>query len=283
MTHARRYGGKCELMKGRVKMSKASGVSKGKVRRIAVVINQKGGVGKTTVGFHIAKAAADAGQRVLVIDNDTQGNMSQFLTGNLEIQKNTVGGAGLLFQEGGIPVDAPIETQHPGIWLLHGHEGLDQFDNDPEAEERVMSAEMRQMLRALPFDVIVVDTPPAVGIRHIAPLVWADLAVIPMEPAMASVAGFQSVLQSIEHASQLNPGLQWVGVLNRLNRSARSHRDIEQFVRTTYGKKIAPTLSSRTAIADAMQEEPALPVWRMPGAKRELRELWRDLCTGWVS
>lgn len=251
---------------------------KKKPTKIVVVINQKGGVGKTTLVFHLATAAADEGKRVLVIDDDTQGNISQFLTGDLDIQKNTVGGAGLLFEGNGIPLDGPIATQHENIWLLHGHEGLDLFNNDDAVEDRVMSAEMRQTLHSLPYDVIIVDTPPAVGLLHLAPLVWADLAVIPMEPAMTSVTGFQSVLQSIDSALQLNPALQWIGILNRLNRSAGSHADIEDFVRERYGKKIAPTLSSRTAVADGIQQFPALPVWRTPGAKRELRALWRDLC-----
>lgn len=264
-----------------VRSSKAA--PRRKMAKVIVVINQKGGVGKTTVSFHIAKAAAESGLRVLVVDVDTQGDMSRFLTGNMDIHKNTDGGAGHLFQSGTVPTDAPIPTNHEGIWLLHGHEQLDQYDNNPEVFERVMSSELRMSLHALDFDVVIVDTPPAVGVRHIAPLVWADLAVIPMEPAMAAVAKFQSVLEAIDNVLELNPGLQWVGVLNRLNRSAKSHRIMEEFVREAYGDKIAPALSSRTAVADAMQEDPAVPVWRMAGARRDVRDLWRDWCTSLVA
>lgn len=264
-----------------VRLSKAlPGRNKAKV---IVVINQKGGVGKTTVSFHIAKAAAESGKRVLVIDVDTQGNMSQFLTGNLDIQKNVQGGAGWLFSSGNVPQDAPTPTNHEGIWLLHGHEQLDQYDNDADVFERVVSAELRMTLHSLDFDVVIVDTPPAVGVRHLAPLVWSDLAVIPMEPANAAVAGFQSVLESIDNVLELNPGLQWVGVLNRLNRSAKSHRKMEDMVREVYGEKIAPALPSRTAVADAMQEDPAVPVWRLAGTRREVRDLWRDWCTSLVA
>lgn len=251
--------------------------------KVVVVINQKGGVGKTTVSFHIAKAAAESGKRVLVIDVDTQGNMSQFLTSNLDIQKNVQGGAGWIFESGIVPHDAPMPTNHEGIWLLHGHEQLDQYDNNGDVFDRVVSAEMRLTLHALDYDVVIIDTPPAVGVRHLAPLVWADLAVIPMEPANAAVAGFQSVLESIDNVLEMNPGLQWVGVLNRLNRSAKSHRLMEAMVREAYGEKIAPALPSRTAVADAMQEDPAVPVWRMAGARREVRELWRNWCAGLVA
>lgn len=254
-----------------------------KKTKVIVVINQKGGVGKTTVGFHIAKAAAESGKRVLVADVDTQGNMSQFLTGDLDIQKNTQGGAGWLFSSGNVPPDAPMPTNHEGIWLLHGHEQLDQYDNDADVFDRVVSADLRMTLHSLDFDVVIVDTPPAVGVRHLAPLVWSDLAVIPMEPANAAVAGFQSVLASIDDVLELNPGLQWVGVLNRLNRSAKSHRNMENMVREVYREKIAPALPSRTAVADAMQEDPAVPVWGMPGARRDVRDLWRDWCTSLIA
>lgn len=254
-----------------------------KKTKVVVVINQKGGVGKTTVGFHIAKAAAESGKRVLVVDVDTQGNMSQFLTGNLDIQKNVEGGSGWLFSSGSVPQDAPTLTNHDGIWLLHGHEELDQYDNDAGVFERVVSSKLRMTLHSLDFDVVIVDTPPAVGVRHLAPLVWSDLAVIPMEPANAAVAGFQSVLESIDDVLELNPGLQWVGVLNRLNRSSKSHRNTEAMVREVYREKIAPALLSRTAVADAMQEDPAVPVWRMPGTRREVRDLWRDWCTSLVA
>lgn len=246
--------------------------------KVVTVNNRKGGVGKTTLVFHLAKAVAESGGKVLVVDLDTQGNISQFLTGNLEIQQNREGGAGLLFEENPDLAGAPMETEHEGIWLLHAHEGLDEYDNQPEVEDRVMSSDLRLMLKALPFDLVVIDTPPAVGVRHLAPLVWSDLVVIPMEPAQSSVAGFQSVLVSIDYAQKMNPALQWVGVLNRMNRRASSHLEIEEFVRREYGKKIVPTLTARTAVVDAMQDDPARPVWRARNADKELRDLWLRVC-----
>lgn len=258
------------------------GVIMGKVSsgaRIVTVTNQKGGVGKSTLTFHIAKAAAEAGKRVLVLDFDTQGNISQFLMGDLDIRKNLSGGADYIFGQGAVPKDAPIATEHENIWLLHGHEGLDQWDNDPDAEDRVMSPDLRQVLRALPYDVVVVDTPTSPGIRHLAPLLWSDKLVIPMEPEQAAVAGFQSVLEAVEHAQALNPGLQWVGVLNRMLRARRDHQEIEDFVRGKYGSKIAPTLTARAAVSSAMQEAPAQAVWHARNADKALRELWLNLCT----
>lgn len=270
------------MMKGSgVYMAEKASSTKGGKKSAKVIdfTNQKGGVGKTSISFNVAMRAKEMGRRVLVIDTDSQGNLSQILTGDLDIQKNEVGGAGVLFELGHVPPDAPMQTLFDGVSLLHGHKGLDQFDNDEDVEDRVYSAEFRQMLHGLPYDVVIIDTPPALGIRHIAPLIWSDLVVIPMEPALAAVVGFQDVLAAIEIAQRHNPALEWMGVLNRASKSSRSHRETEEIVRKSYGKKIAPTLTSRTAVADGMQEVPALPVWRVPNAKRELRALWADFCT----
>lgn len=248
--------------------------------KIVTVTNQKGGVGKSTLTFHIAMAAAEMGRRVCVLDFDTQGNISQFLTGDLDIRKNLSGGADFFFEQGDVPIDAPIATEHENIWLLHGHEGLDKWDNDSAAEERVMAVDLRHKLHALPYDLILVDTPTSPGIRHLAPLMWSDRVVIPMEPEQAAVAGFQSVLEAIEQVKALNPGLQWIGVLNRVVRARRDHRDVEDFVRGEYGGKIAPTLTARAAVSSAMQEAPAQAVWHARSADKALRELWLTLCIG---
>lgn len=247
--------------------------------QVVAVANQKGGVGKTTVGFHLAMAAADAGKRTLVVDGDTQGNLSQVLTGDLAINRRMEGGASHLFDSAPFSPELASATLYPNVSLLHGHGALEMFDNDGAVFDRVMSADFRGMLHRLDFDVIIVDTPPAVGVRQLAPLAWADKVVIPMEPVNAAFAGFQAVLESLGMIrNALNPGVKWVGVLNRLNASSKSHREMEAFVRGKYGSQIAPTLSSRTAVTDAMQQDMPVPVWRLKGARRDVKELWHGLC-----
>lgn len=254
---------------------------------IIVTINQKGGVGKSTLAFHLAHAAVgavdDAGKprnRVLCLDFDTQGNLSQFLTGDLDIIKNTTGGVGELLEA---KTFAPSASLFPGIDLLHGHEELDRYDNNPEIEARGYNAETRNYLRGLGYDHIVIDTPPAVGFRQLAALCWADIAVVPMEPTMPSVAGFQNVLSAIDRVAPINPGLKWCGVLNRANMRAKSHRNMEGWVRSQYGSNIVATLAARTAIADAMQEDPAQPVWARRSAPKDLRVQWLEFCNGIIA
>lgn len=246
--------------------------------KVIVVINQKGGPGKTTLAFHFAHAAAALRKnaKVLCLDLDSQGNLSQYLTDNLEISLQTEGGVSALF-EGSVP--EPMETSHPQIKLLHGHKELDRYDSDPEANERAWSEEMRKTLRGLDYDYIIVDTPPALGLRHLAPLFWADRVVIPMEPVMTGIAGFQDVVKVVDETiSGMNPEVQWVGVINRASKVARSHREKEQFLRENYGDRILETLTARTGVAEAMEQMPAVPIWEHKGTQRELRDLWLRVC-----
>lgn len=250
--------------------------------KIIVVINQKGGQGKTAVSFHLAHAGiVDAKSKVLCLDMDSQGNLSQYLTDDLDVIYNTEGGIGSLF-EGTKPV--PMSTTHPQIELLHGHNKLDRYDADQAAEDRAYSAEMPALLRSLGYDYIIIDTPPALGLRHLTPLLWADVAVIPLEPAMSGITGFQNVLDAIDsEIRKHNPMLKWVALVNRANMRSKKHREKDDFMRQTYGSQVIETLTTRTAIADAMEESPAKPVWEHRGAPRELRELWLKVCRKIIS
>lgn len=246
--------------------------------KIVVVVNQKGGVGKSTIAFHLAHAAAQQrhGAKVLCLDLDSQGNLSQYLTGDLDVIADTKGGVGLFLE--GKPFE-PSKTTNAAIDLLHGHEELDRYDNDEAVEERGYSPVMQSALRELGYDYVIIDTPPAVGFRHLAALCWADVAVIPMEPVMSSIVGFQNVLTSIEMAiAPINPGLKWFGIVNRANMRVKSHREKDEFLRKEYGKQILATLTTRTGVSDAMEEEPAQPVWLRRGAPKELRDEWMRVC-----
>lgn len=249
-----------------------------RVPKVVVVINQKGGPGKTTLAFHLAHAAAAMSKnaKVLCLDLDSQGNLSQYLTDNLEISLHTQGGVGSLLE--GRPLE-PMGTSHPQIQLLHGHKELDRYDADPDANEHAWSPMMRDTLRSLDYDYIIIDTPPALGLRHLAPLFWADKALIPMEAAMSGIAGFQDVVKVIDESiTRMNPEIEWVGIINRASKAVRSHREKEEFMRQNYGDRILETLTARTGVADAMEQIPALPVWQHKGTPRELRELWLRNC-----
>lgn len=251
--------------------------------KIIVVINQKGGVGKSTVAFNLAHGPLlkKKSARVLCLDLDSQGNLSQYLTGDLDVINDTAGGVGLFLE--GVPF-VPSKTTHPQIDLLHGHKELDRYDNNPDVEARGYAPEMRDTLRGLGYDYVIIDTPPAVGFRHLVALSWADVAVIPMEPVMTAIAGFQNVLAAIENLiAPINPGLRWFGVMNRANMRVKTQAENDAWIKSEYGLRILATLANRSAVSDAMEQDPARPVWECRSARKELREDWRKFCTQVIS
>jgi len=248
-----------------------------------IVVNRRGGVGKSSVAFHLAQAGVLRSKkaRTLCLDLDSQGTLSQFLTGDLDIINDTTGGVGLFLDDKPF---TPTKTSHPKIDLLHGHKELDRYDNDPVVETHGYGPEIQSQLRNLGYDYVIIDTPPAVGFRHLVPLCWADIAIIPMEPVTSGISAFQNVVSVIDGLIQpLNPSIKWFCVMNRANMRAKSHREKDEWMRNTYGSRVLATLAARSAVSDAMEEEPARPVWMRRGAPKALREEWLNFCNSVIS
>lgn len=229
--------------------------------------NQKGGVGKTTLACHLALAGVEKGHRCLLIDLDTQGNASTMLARSAEIAQQAGGSAGL-FSNGSL---SPVKTG-AGVDLLHGHQRLDDVDQRIDLAEAVG---VRERILNLPYDLVVVDTPPALGLRHLGPQVWADVVVTPLEPNSFSLLALSQTLATIEQIRSLRPTLQNRVLINRFNRSSsQQNRYIEALAE--HVELTEPYLTLRVAVSDALDE--GVPVWRFRRADRGTRDLWKNLC-----
>jgi chromosome partitioning protein len=230
-------------------------------------INQKGGVGKTTLGFHLAHRSCELGRRTLVADLDSQGNLSTALTSRNDLLDQT-GGADLLFTATAASEVVPTPIAE-NLDLLHGHRRLDSIEGDFNPREAAST--QRSLLRSLPYDVVILDTPPTIGKRMVAAMLWTDLTLIPIEPAAFSVAGLVSTLEMLGSARSLNPGLLYRVVVNRFNRGSKAQkRRIDQISQRIEVRE--PYFTQRSAVAEAV--ELGVPVWRYRRADKPLRELW---------
>ena len=235
--------------------------------RIVTVTNQKGGVGKTTLACHLALAGVEKGRRTLLVDLDTQGNASTMLARSAGIAHRP-GGSAALFSEAAL---APLATE-TGVDLLHGHQRLDEVDQRVALAE---AAGIREKLLALPYDLVVVDTPPALGLRHLGPQVWADVVVTPLEPNSFSLLALSQTLAAIEEIRSLRPSLQNRILINRFNKSSgQQNRYIAALAE--HVELTTPYLTLRVAVSDALDE--GAPVWRFRRADRETRDTWKNLC-----
>ncbi len=153
--------------------------------RVLISANEKGGVGKTTLAFHAAHKLSEK-RRVLVIDLDQQ---QSALTEPMRAYAS--------------PVDAISMFAEPTVIPSIGPITLASRTRQLEALEREDPAEMAETFRASlrlcaeHYDAVVIDTPPAFGVRTSAALLVADLVIAPIELNEASLEAVQSVVDTI--------------------------------------------------------------------------------------
>lgn len=180
--------------------------------RVIAIVNQKGGVGKTTTAINLASALAKEGQRVLVVDLDPQGNTtSGFGVDTNQLEKtmydvlvNAMPMADILIESGveGVHI-APSNVESAGASVE-----LVPVEN---REYRLRSGiePLRQH-----YDFILIDCPPSLGVITINGLVGADEILIPVQTEYYALEGLGQLLRTIELVHEhLHPDLNILGAV----------------------------------------------------------------------
>lgn len=216
---------------------------------IVAVVNQKGGVGKTTTALNLAAAFATKGARVLLVDLDAQANASSFLDVRAvdSIYDALVDTSVSLAQ---ITVKTPI----PNLDLAPGHRALAGLDSalGHELGKEFLLRELLETRRD-DYDMVFVDTAPA---PHFSPggvgagmaLVAADIALVPLACEEIVVEGLAQVSQSIQKAQKrLNPQLGMRIALTMADNRRADSKTIEDATRKRFGQLVYQTVIPRLA------------------------------------
>jgi len=223
---------------------------------IIVVANHKGGVGKTAIAAHLIFRAAELGLRVLGVDLDAQAN----LTGTFVPRDQTLGrqAADAIFADADAAL-TPMETEFAGISILPASDALNAVDGG--GLHKVFEARERLRALAVSFDVVVIDNPPALGLRLESSLAAGDALVVPMIPEHYSVQGVASLLRRVASIrANINATLQQPQfVWNLVSPLAGQHKDVMAAVGAQFQARHEP-IHRAIAVADALADR--RPVWR---------------------
>jgi chromosome partitioning protein len=211
------------------------------------LINQKGGCGKSSTCFHLAGHLAQHGGRVLLVDADPQGSLSQGFLGSslvecLEAQETL---AAIFLQQAFVYRESLcLQTPVENIALLPANQHLAAHNMpDPQTTGLRQFALHACLERLTGFDWVLIDCPPNLYQCSWNALLAAEYVLIPVPPEDFGTQGLRAVHQAIENAMPLNPALRLLGhLVTRYDRRLLVHQTYEQQLRRFYGPMVLQTL-----------------------------------------
>lgn len=212
---------------------------------IVAIVNQKGGVGKSTTAINLAAYLAELGEKVLIVDIDPQGNATSGLGAS-------AGGNGCMYDV--LLEGKPLE----GVAVRTEIEGLEVAPatiNLVGAEVELVATlarefKLKRALEKLPgglYDRVLIDCPPSLDLLTLNALTAADEVLIPIQCEYYALEGLTQLMRSVRMVrEELNPGLRIGGVLLTMfdTRTNLSHQVVNE-VRSFFGDQVFHTVIPR--------------------------------------
>lgn len=211
--------------------------------KVLAIINQKGGVGKTTSCANLGAAMALQGHKVLLVDLDPQAHLSISFDRMPEPGDPSV--YTLLGGEHGF-VDVMQPTGVDGLWIAPTNLDLTGAESELANEigrEGLLRTALQKLARSEDApDLVILDCPPSLGTLSLNALVGADFVVIPLQAEFFALQGMAQLLDVLERVKQrLNPGIELAGVLVGLFSQQRNlSREVVQELHHHFGELVFP-------------------------------------------
>jgi len=223
-----------------------------KSARIIAIVNQKGGVGKTTTTINLAAGLTLRGKKVLLVDMDPQGNASTGLAISRKLRGVSIYN---VLVDGTDLSEAIKETSVQGLSIVPSHIDLSAAGLEIGTQAG-RTTRLKEALApvAKNYDYIMIDCPPALGLLTVNSLAAANSALVPLQCEFYALEGLSQLLKTVEMAkSSINPALVIEGVmLTMYDRRNRLSGQVADDVRKHLGRAVFKTIIPRNVrIAEA--------------------------------
>jgi chromosome partitioning protein len=221
------------------------------VARIIAIAVPKGGTSKTTTTLNLGAALAELGKRVLLVDFDPQGNLTQALGVRRGEQDPTIYSVIKDFLSTYEPsLDHAITQTQLGLDLVPANELLNLANAELTVAMNGQTV-LQQLLEPVEqrYDVILIDTLPYLGILVVNALVAAREILIPLQAEFLATTSVSLILRQVEmmRRSKLNPELQVLGILlTMVDQRTVITRETIDYARQTYGSRVFETMIKRS-------------------------------------
>lgn len=253
--------------------------------RVVAMVNQKGGVGKTTTTINLGASLAECGQRVLLVDFDPQGALSVGLGIDPRPLEATV--YDLIMEEPDVTVDdVLLGTSVEGMDLLPSNiflSGAEIRLVNEVAREYALGRSLEPLLPD--YDICLIDCQPSLGLLAVNALTCAQSVIVPLECEFFALRGVALLMESITKVQErLNKNLEIDGILATMYDPRTLHaREVLSTIMQGFGDKVFHTVINRTVrFPDAtLAGEPITQFDPASMGATAYRELARELLARW--